>query len=399
MTAAVLQRHRRDAGKRLRERRASAGDGRRAALGRRPRPHASPTASPTRQSLLERAGELDDGDVGNGRHRRFNGSELVPCRISRAADRSDDRRRPTHPLVIAACPSQQTAIAPLRWSTPSRSPVSRTSRARPAAQRSAATEEVVTTMLAALRPPARGIRPDAERRAQPDAPGTDHRGDLGRTVETLRAVEAPDHSSVVRVLELAREQTAADAASRHRRYEAGADPRNGRALAVRGGSGRRARCAGLPRRPRDPGVLSTETMSPRNAPGDANPIRSGLAIPLSRVAERAGDARGADEDTRIAGSARSTSRRSRTFSASARPGLETSLELREPDPVPERDPLDRSLRPPGVPCASRPRDRPRQRQTRASRAARPRRRPPHHDQRAHRATLPPTTFSRRSRVC
>ena len=78
--------------------------------------------------------------------------------------------------------------------------------------------------------------------------------------------------------------------------------------------------------------------SPRNAPGDANPIRSGLAIPLLEspnepgmlaVLTRTPDRRFSEIDITSLENVLSISR----------PGLETSLELREPDPVPERDPL------------------------------------------------------------
>ncbi len=76
----------------------------------------------------------------------------------------------------------------------------------------------------------------------------------GAPIDTA-AVETPDHSNVVRVLELAREQTAADAAVAIVGTEAGADPRDGRPLADGGRPGRRSRRARLPRRPGDSGLV------------------------------------------------------------------------------------------------------------------------------------------------
>ena len=54
------------------------------------------------------------------------------------------------------------------------------------------------------------VRANVERRAKPDAYGADPRGDIG-TQWTSQPGKDP-HSKVVRVLELAREPTAADAA-------------------------------------------------------------------------------------------------------------------------------------------------------------------------------------------
>ena len=75
-----------------------------------------------------------------------------------------------------------------------------------------------------------------------------------------------------------------------------------------------------------------------DAPRDANPIRSGLAIPLLdspaepgmlAVLTRTPDRRFSEIDITSLENVLSVTR----------PALETSLELREPDPVPERDPL------------------------------------------------------------
>ena len=76
--------------------------------------------------------------------------------------------------------------------------------------------------------------------------------------------------------------------------------------------------------------------------------------------------------------------RSRTSWASPSQALETSLELRESEPAPERDPASGPVRPPGVPRASRPRDRSSPRSAGALRPPSARRRSADHDQRADR---------------
>src|SRR4029079_10030571 len=85
--------------------------------------------------------------------------------------------------------------------------------------------------------------------------------------------------------------------------------------------------------------------APRSAPGDASPIRSGLAIPLLEppiepgmlaVLTRTPDVQFDEIDSTSLENVLSITR----------PALETSLELREPDPVPERDPLTDLYDPP-----------------------------------------------------
>jgi diguanylate cyclase (GGDEF)-like protein len=151
------------------------------------------------------------------------------------------------------------------------------------------------------------------------------------------AGEAPDHSSVVRVLELAREQTAADAAvaivgTKHEPILATVGLSQSEVAQVGG--------LGVPdyRGARAIQVSFNGDDAPRNAPGDANPIRSGLAIPLLESPNEPG---------MLAVLTRTPDRRFSEIDITSlenvlsitRPALETSLELREPDPVPERDPL------------------------------------------------------------
>ena len=151
------------------------------------------------------------------------------------------------------------------------------------------------------------------------------------------AVETPDHSSVVRVLELAREQTAADAAV------AIVGTKNEPILATVGLSQSEVAQVGGLGVPDYRGARAIQVSfngddAPRNAPGDANPIRSGLAIPLLESPNEPG---------MLAVLTRTPDRRFSEIDITSlenvlsitRPALETSLELREPDPVPERDPL------------------------------------------------------------
>jgi diguanylate cyclase (GGDEF)-like protein len=150
------------------------------------------------------------------------------------------------------------------------------------------------------------------------------------------SIESPDHSSVVRVLELAREQTAADAAvaivgTRDDPILATCGP-----LAGGGQPGRRAWAsrtiaARAPSRSRSP---ATRDPAP-------TPIRGGLAVPLLDSATEPG---------MLAVLTRTPDRRFSEIDITSlenvlsisRPALETSLELREPDPVPDRDPLTTS---------------------------------------------------------
>ena len=93
------------------------------------------------------------------------------------------------------------------------------------------------------------------------------------------------------------------------------------------------------------------------APPGKDPIRSGLVVPLLSSDTRPG---------MLAVLTRSADRRfSKTdinvlehVVENARPALGSSLALTEPDPVPERDPAHRALRPASVPRPARPGDRP-----------------------------------------
>ena len=149
------------------------------------------------------------------------------------------------------------------------------------------------------------------------------------------AVETPDHSNVVRVLELAREQTAADAAV------AIVGTKQEPILATVGLSQTEVAQVGGLGVPDYRGARAIQvSFAGDDAPGDANgsPIRSGLAIPLLdspnepgmlAVLTRTPDRRFSEIDITSLENVLSVTR----------PALETSLELREPDPVPERDPL------------------------------------------------------------
>jgi diguanylate cyclase (GGDEF)-like protein len=154
----------------------------------------------------------------------------------------------------------------------------------------------------------------------------------GRPMETA-AVEAPDHSNVVRVLELAREQTAADAAV------AIVGTKHEPILATVGLSQTEVAQVGGLGIPDYRGARAIQvSFNGDDAPRDANPIRSGLAIPLLdspnepgmlAVLTRTPDRRFSEIDITSLENVLSITR----------PTLETSLELREADPVPERDPL------------------------------------------------------------
>jgi diguanylate cyclase (GGDEF)-like protein len=148
------------------------------------------------------------------------------------------------------------------------------------------------------------------------------------------AVEAaPDHSNVVRVLELAREQTAADAAV------AIVGTKQEPILATVGLSQTEVAQVGGLGVPDYRGARAIQvSFNGDDAPRDANPIRSGLAIPLLdspndpgmlAVLTRTPDRRFSEIDITSLENVLSITR----------PTLETSLELREADPVPERDPL------------------------------------------------------------
>jgi diguanylate cyclase (GGDEF)-like protein len=152
------------------------------------------------------------------------------------------------------------------------------------------------------------------------------------------AVEAPDHSNVVRVLELAREQTSADAAV------AIVGTKQEPILATVGLSQSEVAQVGGLGVPDYRGARAIQvSFNGEDAPngGDrigGGPIRGGLAIPLLdsptdpgmlAVLTRTADRRFSEIDITSLENVLSVTR----------PALETSLELREPDPVPERDPL------------------------------------------------------------
>jgi len=147
------------------------------------------------------------------------------------------------------------------------------------------------------------------------------------------AVEAPDHSNVVRVLELAREQTSADAAV------AIVGTKNEPILATVGLSQSEVAQVGGLGVPDYRGARAIQvSFNGDEGPRTDNPIRGGLAIPLLdsptdpgmlAVLTRTPDRRFSEIDITSLENVLSITR----------PALETSLELREPDPVPERDPL------------------------------------------------------------
>lgn len=155
----------------------------------------------------------------------------------------------------------------------------------------------------------------------------------GTPIDTAPAVETPDHSNVVRVLELAREQTASDAAV------AIVGTKHEPILATVGLSQTEVAQVGGLGVPDYRGARAIQvSFNGDDAPPDGNPIRSGLAIPLLgspnepgmlAVLTRTPDRRFSEVDITSLENVLSVTR----------PGLETSLELREPDPVPERDAL------------------------------------------------------------
>src|SRR5262249_12280090 len=155
----------------------------------------------------------------------------------------------------------------------------------------------------------------------------------GAPPDQAAAIETPDHSNVVRVLELAREQTAADAAV------AIVGSKQEPILATVGLSQTEVAQVGGLGVPDYRGARAIQvSFNGDDAPRNANPIRGGLAIPLLdsptdpgmlAVLTRTPDRRFSEVDITSLENVLSITR----------PALETSLELREPDPVPERDPL------------------------------------------------------------
>jgi diguanylate cyclase (GGDEF)-like protein len=154
----------------------------------------------------------------------------------------------------------------------------------------------------------------------------------GAPVESA-AIPSPDHSNVVRVLELAREQTSADAAVAI--VGTSSEP----ILATVGLSQAEVTQVGGLSVPDYRGARAIQvSFNGDDAPAGTTPIRSGLAVPLMdsqtepgmlAVLTRTPDRRFSEIDISSLENVLSISR----------PALETSLELREPDPVPERDPL------------------------------------------------------------
>lgn len=154
----------------------------------------------------------------------------------------------------------------------------------------------------------------------------------GSTAEAP-AVEAPDHSSVVRVLELAREQTAADAAV------AIVGTKQEPILATVGLSQSEVAQVGGLGVPDYRGARAIQvSFNGDDAPREGNPIRGGLAIPLLdsqsepgmlAVLTRTPDRQFSELDITSLENVLSVTR----------PALETTLELRDADPVPDRDPL------------------------------------------------------------
>jgi len=156
----------------------------------------------------------------------------------------------------------------------------------------------------------------------------------GTPVDAPPAVEGPDHSNVVRVLELAREQTAADAAV------AIVGTKQEPILATVGLSQSEVAQVGGLGIPdyRGARAIQVSFNGDDATPRDGNPIRNGLAIPLLdspnepgmlAVLTRTPDRQFSEIDITSLENVLSITR----------PALETSLELREPDPVPDRDPL------------------------------------------------------------
>jgi diguanylate cyclase (GGDEF)-like protein len=146
------------------------------------------------------------------------------------------------------------------------------------------------------------------------------------------SIESPDHSSVVRVLELAREQTAADAAV------AIVGTRDDPILATVGLSQSEVNQVGGLGVPDYRGARAIQVSFSGDEGSGPTPIRGGLAVPLLDSATEPGmlavltrtpDRRFSEIDITSLENVLSVSR----------PALETSLELREPDPVPDRDPL------------------------------------------------------------
>jgi diguanylate cyclase (GGDEF)-like protein len=150
--------------------------------------------------------------------------------------------------------------------------------------------------------------------------------------ESASALESPDHSSVVRVLELAREQTAADAAV------AIVGTREDPILATVGLSQAEVSQVGGLGVPDYRGARAIQVSFSNDEGSGATPIRGGLAVPLMDSSTDPG---------MLAVLTRTPDRRFSEIDITSlenvltvgRPTLESSLELKAPDPVPDRDPL------------------------------------------------------------
>ncbi len=156
----------------------------------------------------------------------------------------------------------------------------------------------------------------------------------GSQPPALEAERRPEHG-LMRLLEVARERTAADAA-----VAVVAGPKNEPVLATVGLSDAEAAQVGTMGIPDYRGARAIQVAfnGDPDAPGRATGIRAGLAVPLLdepsqpgmlAVLTRSSDKQFSELDITTLEDVLSLTR----------PQLETALELREPDPVPERDPL------------------------------------------------------------
>jgi diguanylate cyclase (GGDEF)-like protein len=155
------------------------------------------------------------------------------------------------------------------------------------------------------------------------------------SVPQIATQASPEHGEVMRLLEMARADTSSDAA-----VAVVADPNREPLLATVGLSPAEAEQVGRLGIPdyRGARAISVSFNGEAQTPQDSAPLRSGLAVPLLdpphepgmlAVLSRSPDRRFSDPDIESLENAVS----------GTRPALESSLSLREPDPVPERDQL------------------------------------------------------------
>ena len=153
--------------------------------------------------------------------------------------------------------------------------------------------------------------------------------------EALHAAAPIQHGEVMRLLEVARASTASDAA-----VAFVAEPNREPILATVGLSDSEAAQVGRLGVPDYRGARAIEVSfnGETQTPGAGSPLRSGLAVPLLdpphepgmlAVLSRSPDRRFGDPDIDSL----------EDVVSGTRPALESSLALREPDPVPELDPL------------------------------------------------------------